>query len=365
MSSRTRTSVSKSTPVPGAKAVAPNPFSALLEMLKGDVEARLLGLLDAKVDAARAHGREVLEMVLAIRSLCARGGKRVRPALAVAGFRAAQARAKIDPVIDAGVALELLHAYLLIHDDWMDGDAVRRGGPSVHVYLGRRFRSPQKGDAAGILAGDYASALATEALLRADAHPKRLLRACSAFAQMQLDAITGQQLDLMAARDTERTYILKTSSYTVSGPLRVGALLAGGSPRLLTALDRFAMPIGVAFQLRDDLLGAFGEPGQTGKPFGSDIRSGKRTLLLTYAQKSARGSDRKRLLQAVGNPSASVAELRAAVAVLETSGARAQVERRIEELSAQALAALRTANITPEGHHLLEGAALALTSRRS
>ncbi len=134
------------------------------------------------------------------------------------------------------------------------------------------------------------SLLAAEALARVDMVPSRALQVLACFAQMQVDAVIGQQLDLLAnADDIEKVYELKTGSYTVRGPLRMGALLAGANPRLSTALDRFALPVGVAYQLRDDLLSAFGNPEATGKPFGSDLKRGKNTvLLLTGAQAGAR-----------------------------------------------------------------------------
>jgi geranylgeranyl diphosphate synthase, type I len=346
--------------------MSPNPFLALLPTIKNDVDARLHGFLDAALDAARVHGSEVVEMVSAIVDLCVRGGKRLRPALLVTGYRAASSSAELEPALDAGVAIELLQAYFLIHDDWMDRDSVRRGGPTVHEHLAKRFHSQRLGNASAILAGDYAIALAMEALSRVDADAGRTGRVFACFAQMQLDAVSGQQLDLLGrARDVEAAYALKTGSYTVRGPLRLGALLAAGSPRVLTALDRYALPIGIAFQLRDDLLSAFGDPKSTGKPFGSDLRRGKRTVLLRTALRRARGRDHRLLERVVGNAGASDEDVLRAVEVLERSGARRIVEARIDELVERALAGLHTGRITPEGLGLLEGAASALTARRS
>jgi len=181
-----------------AKAMTKNPFGALLSAVRRDIDARLSGFLDAKLESVREHGTGVTEMVGAVRDLCLRGGKRSRPALLVAGYRAASTRAKLEPALDAGVALELLHAYFLIHDDWMDRDELRRGGPSVHATLSRRFRSREIGEASAILAGDYAVALATEALARVDFEPSRAAGVFSCFAQMQVDAVLGQELDLLA-----------------------------------------------------------------------------------------------------------------------------------------------------------------------
>jgi geranylgeranyl diphosphate synthase, type I len=339
---------------------------AVLSAVKQDVDARLQGFLDARLDAVRTHGDDVVTMVDAIRDLCMRGGKRTRPALLVVGYRATNASATLEPALDAGVAVELLHAYFLIHDDWMDRDLVRRGGPAVHALLGKRFRSQRLGDMSGILAGDYAAALATEAISRVDIAGNRLARVLGCFAQMQSDAVIGQQLDVLAKpKDVERAYELKTGSYTVRGPLRLGALLAGASPRILTALDRFALPVGVAYQLRDDLLNVFGDPKRTGKPFGGDLKSGKRTPLVLEALKRARGRDHRILSGVLGNPRASNAQIGRAVEVIERCGARAAIEARIDELASSSLVALRAGGLSPEATALLEGAARALSQRGS
>lgn len=373
MPAKTRTSKKKRRkkppplpPRPKAKAIAKNAFVALSSAFRRDIDARLMGFLDAKIDRTKVHGQEVVELVRSIRDLCARGGKRTRPALLIAGYRAASPSAPIDAALDAGVALELLHAYFLIHDDWMDDDTVRRGGPAVHAWLGERLHSRRLGERAGILAGDLASSYAQEALSKVEAKPARMARALACFAEMQNAAIYGQQLDIVArAPNPEKVYELKTASYTVRGPLRLGALLAGGGTGLLTTLDRFSIPAGVAFQLRDDLLGIFGDTAQTGKPYGSDLKSGKRTALLTVALKKARGKDHRLLKSVVGNQKAKRAELGRAIEVLERSGARDIVERRIEELVREAMAALRAGKLRPDARALLEGGVRAMTTRVS
>ena len=348
-----------------AKALPQNPFSALLGTVQSEVDQRLRGFLETRLDVARRHGPDVEEMVSAVCDLVLRGGKRLRPALLVAGYRAANERVDLDAALDAGVALELLQAYLLIHDDWMDGDLVRRGGPAVHAHLAKRFRSEHKGHASGILAGDYASAVALEALSQVDMKASAALPAFACFAEMQLDAIAGQQLDLIGGDyDVELAYQLKTGSYTVRGPLRLGAILASAGQATLRSLDRFAQPIGVAFQLRDDLLSAFGDPKRTGKPLGNDLRAGKRTALLAAGLRLASGNDQRALKLAVGNAKATAAQVRRALAVLESSGARAAIEARVTELAQQGLGELDR-SVCRQGALLLAGATDALTARRS
>jgi geranylgeranyl diphosphate synthase type I len=295
-----------------------------------------------------------------------RGGKRFRPALLVASYLAIDTSAPLEPALDAGIALELLQSYLLIHDDWMDRDEVRRGGPAVHVLLSRHFGSRLTGEASGVLAGDFAAALSLEAMARVRMSPERLSRALIAFAEIQEDAICGQQLDLAARPDNvEAMHELKTGSYTVRGPLLLGAHLGGASTDALDRLDRFARPLGVAFQLRDDLLGAFGDPATTGKPFGSDIRAGKRTTLLVEALARLGDAERRTIAETVGRRDASDAAIRRVIDLYEGCGARSAVERRLDELVASARSSLDTSCFAPGGSAYLIGAAGVLTRRQN
>lgn len=351
---------------PSAKALRGNQFGPFLKTVQTELDTRLRGYFDAKLDDTRMHGRDVLDLVEALRDFCLRGGKRLRPALLTVGFRAASEAADLDVALDAGIVLELLQAYFLIHDDWMDQDATRRGGPAVHTLLGRRYRSPHLGSSAAILAGDLGVAWAADALARVEVTASRKAAALVTFAQMQADAVYGQQIDVLSRDpDVEKTYRLKTASYTVRGPLVLGAQLAGASASVTRALDRFSLPVGIAFQLRDDLLSAFGDPKQTGKPIGNDIKRGKRTALVMRGFELADGKDRQALKAAWGQPKVTQAELRRAVTVLERCGARQEVESRIEELVRSALSELAGSKVTRSGRGLLEGAARILTDRRS
>jgi geranylgeranyl diphosphate synthase, type I len=343
-----------------------SPFGALVETVRSDVDRRMAGFFEAERETARAAGPTVVELVDAVGELCMRGGKRLRAALVVAGYRCVDTEGSLEPALEAGLSVELLHAYFLIHDDWMDQDRVRRGGPAVHAALAKHYGSEHLGGSAAILGGDLLVAHATAVIARLSIPPRRMPGALQTFARMQVHAVAGQQLDLVGGNeDPERTYELKTGSYTVSGPLVLGAQIAGGGARVLDTLERYAMPVGVAFQHRDDLLGAFGDPEQTGKPFASDVRSGKPTLLVRLAQKLATPTGRKALERAVGNERATRRQLERAVDVLEECGARREVEARIDELVARGLDALDRSPLSSEGNALLSDAAQALAHRRS
>lgn len=343
--------------------VAENPFLAFLPNVKREIDGRLERFFEEQLLRVAPFGSEVTALLDALARFTLRGGKRLRPALLAVGFRVVEPRASLKHAFDAGLALELLHSYLLVHDDWMDQDDLRRGGATVHASLARHFKDKHKGHSSAILAGDFAAGLATSALARV-AMPNEVRPAVlECFARMQVDAILGQELDVAGVdHDPEVAYALKTGSYTVRGPLHFGALLAGAPPATLRALERYATPVGIAFQLADDLLSAFGESAVTGKKLGNDLRAGKRTPLLLLGQARAKGADLRALKAVIGNAGASDSAVRRALAVLEANGARAAIESRIEELVAKALDGLGT-GIQGVGRDLLSGAASALTSR--
>lgn len=357
------TRATKSTGAHSVKAKSPA-FVDLLGRVQKKIEPRLVRLLTRKEkEAARLSG-DVTPMVRAVRSLALRGGKRLRPALAVVGAICVTEDADWELPLEAGVSLELLQAYFLIHDDWMDHDDERRGGPTAHVELARHFGSEELGAASAILAGDFALALATAHFATLALPSRRWAAALTCFADMQIAALHGQQLDIVGKTPRpELTYELKTASYTVLGPLELGAILAGGRPSTIEVLRRYARPTGIAFQLRDDLIGVFGDPKRTGKPRGGDLLQGKNTALVAAARKLGDAKEIAALEKVLGRPRAAARDVERAMAALESSGARAATEARIEKLVEEATAALDARGLTTSGRELLRGALDALAHR--
>ncbi len=267
----------------------------------------------------------------------------------------------LEPALAVGVALELLQTYLLIQDDWMDGDLMRRGGPSVHAALGAVLGDAHLGASSAMLASDLSWNLAFEVVSTIALPAPRVLATVRALVALHQDVIVGQQIDMMGrAEDVEAMHALKTGSYTVRGPLTLGATLAGAPAATLAALDAYAAPVGVAFQLRDDLLGTFGGPEDTGKPVGNDLRAGKRTAVLAEAldgtaRLSAAG--RAALDRAFGRADASEADVVAAAAALEACGARAAVTARLTRLCHEAVARAEALPLAAPAPRLLAGAA--------
>jgi geranylgeranyl diphosphate synthase type I len=352
-------------------------FEQFVARVRSDVDVRLTGWLDARVTDARSRGEDVAAVADAVRQLVLRGGKRMRAVLLAAAYEGCQGPGGFATVVPACAALELLQAYLLVHDDWMDGDDIRRGGPSVPAMIRARFggrdrasegppsRGQEQGDSVSVLAGDLAAAWALASMLELSVPSPPLAHAVRELARIEEEVVHGQLLDVCAApgdaSDVEVGYSLKTASYTARGPVVIGARLAGAGDDQVAALVRFAEPLGVAFQLRDDLLGAFGDVAATGKPAAGDLRKGKRTALVVEAMQDPAA---KRVLEGVlGRAEADDKDIAAALSVLRETGASARVEARIAILVSQSLAALGQAGLTPAGRALLAQAVLAHTER--
>jgi geranylgeranyl diphosphate synthase, type I len=322
----------------GSDTTRRNAFLELLGRLRPELDRRIDERYEAVAQRARPHGPQVAAMVDAARDLALRGGKRLRAGLIAAGWLAAGGDEDLDAAIDGGVAFELLQTYLLIQDDWMDGDMTRRGGPSVHAALTQKLEGEQRGASSAILASDLTWSLSVETLLGIQRiSPETRIEVLSAFLRVHEDVVLGQQIDILgASQDVEAMHDLKTGSYTIRGPLVLGATMAGGSSELRAFLTRFAAPLGIAFQLRDDLLGTFGDPAETGKPVGNDILVGKRTALMVEAERRANDEERRAIANAWGRLGAPEAAVAAATAALVSSGARRAVEERQAALCASA-----------------------------
>ncbi len=349
-------------------------FTTLLDDARRYVDRALGVWLKPRVAVASAVSAETGAAAEEVERLAVRGGKRMRAALVAAAYVACQGESEGSPrarddgaafadVESAMIAIELLQVYLLIHDDWMDDDDVRRGGPSVHVALRERLGSKALGDAAAILAGDLSCGYAQVALLESRLPAERVLAAARAFARIQEDVVTGQLAEMSSAASVEVIHALKTASYTVTGPLALGAHLAGASDARVAQLARYGRPLGIAFQLRDDLLGAFGDTSATGKPVGNDIRQGKRTALIMEMRGHA--AVEALLARVLGRHDASDADVAEVVKAMESSGAKARVEARVAELLAEARAALETMGLPEgsQGKQWLAGAIRALGER--
>ena len=279
-------------------------------------------------------------LVSALRDLLA-GGKRLRPAFAYWGWRGASAdvtlgSAEESAVVHAVTGLEFLQACALIHDDVMDGSDTRRGLPAAHRRFAGVHRneqwlgSPESfGVGAAILLGDLCLSWADEVLLTSDLDRDALTRAKRVYDEMRSELMAGQYLDLLEQANgggsvdrAMQVVRYKSAKYTIERPLHIGAAIAGAPEEIVAAYSGYGLPLGEAFQLRDDVLGVFGDPEQTGKPAGDDLREGKRTVLIALAHQRANDAQRGHLRALLGDPGLDHPASRLCAPSLRTPGPR-------------------------------------------
>ncbi|MFB4276565.1 polyprenyl synthetase family protein [Nonomuraea sp. MTCD27] len=336
------------------------PVSFTQHSLGSRIDRRLSGFLETWRTPVSDPGVEAAYGLLA--DFILGGGKRVRPQLCYWGWRGAGGD-DCEEIISAAASLELCHAGLLIHDDIMDGSELRRGQATVHRNLAGLHDGPGAeafGRAGGILLGTLSLAWSDALLSSCGVEPSRLRAAHHVFDAMRTEVISGQYLDVLAqlrsgATEAEALTVIryKSAKYTVERPLQIGGALAGASPELLDAYSRFGVPLGEAFQLRDDVLGTFGSSSQTGKSALDDLREGKQTVMYAHAVQHASPAQLGHLRTWHGNPA--LTEERAAEVrqILVDTGALARVEQMIEERVREAVSVLAEAQIKPEAATVL------------
>lgn len=348
------------------------------EVLRAQITAAVEAFLTQRAERLASLGSgagDDLGVMLSSLTGYTSGGKLLRPIFCYWGWRGAGGDPADPGIVRATVALELLHASALVHDDVMDASDRRRGLPTahrsfaaVHRERGWRGSSERFGLCGAILLGDLCLAWSDEALRASGLPAAAVARGLDVFEAMRSEVIAGQYLDLSAqaagSRSVEealRVVRYKSAKYTVERPLQVGGALAADGGPLAQTYSRYGVPLGEAFQLRDDVLGVFGDPAVTGKPAGDDLREGKRTVLVACAYGAADRSQEAALDRHLGDPDLDdegVATLRA---VIIDTGALDRVERFVAERTAQAISALTGLDRT--SHDALESLASAVTQR--
>ena len=306
-------------------------------------------------------------------------GKRLRPLFAYTGFAATGGLLE-KPVVRAIAALELLQACALIHDDLMDASDTRRGKPSIH----RHFESihnennmdgsaTQYGISAAVLLGDLALVWSDQMLNSAGLSTEQYSRVVPYYNEMRVELMAGQFLDIheqtQKSTSVDRSMKIaryKSGKYTIERPLHLGAAISEtSSPEIFAALSAYGLPLGEAFQLRDDLLGVFGDPSITGKPAGDDLREGKRTVLIAMTNERLTESQRDVISKHFGKPDLDAHGVGLLQEIIETTGARAELEVTIDRLTEEALTAAQSNVFTQEGNVMLVELAKIATKRSS
>ncbi|HSA32553.1 MAG TPA: polyprenyl synthetase family protein [bacterium] len=299
-----------------------------------------------------------------IHEFCTRG-KMIRAAMTLLGWEAAGGKPG-DAVIPVAAAMEMIHAGLLIHDDVMDRDDFRRGKPAFHRRYADALTDEAKeprhtGEALAICAGDVAFFLAAESVMTAAipephgaAMRRTFFRECVLVGIGQMDDVyLGARLAPVTVADILPVYRYKTARYTFSMPLILGAIAAGGDAKVRDGLDAVGEKIGTLFQIKDDELGLFGEEADIGKPTGSDIREGKKTILFSLLADMARGADKERLSRTLGNPDIGPDDIAFVRTLAEKSGALGKVRAQAADIDGEARTLIAALTVGDEVKRLL------------
>ena len=349
-----------------------------IEKVRAEIRSELADYLAGQRTYLSSIASELIPVCDALDEFLLDGGKRLRPLFAYAGLLASGATPNRE-IIRAISSLELLQACALIHDDLMDRSDTRRGKPAIHRHFEHLHQSTamnglagQFGEAAAVLLGDLALVWSDQMLNTSGIPTPSLLAAHLIHDEMRVELMAGQYLDIREAG--ENTYSAqrslriaryKSGKYTIERPLHIGAVI--GAPdnhgALLDALSRYGLPLGEAFQLRDDMLGIFGDPSVTGKPAGDDLREGKRTVLIAMTLEALDEAGRSHLLAHLGSPDISLEKIEELRLLIQSSGAVEKVENLIEKLTNESLAAIEDPSIHPTSREFLTYIALSAVKR--
>ncbi|MEJ3406013.1 polyprenyl synthetase family protein [Rathayibacter sp. YIM 133350] len=365
---------------------------------------RLVDLVHARVDEFVSDRASILTSVsteldplLQISRRFLSGGKRFRALFCYWGWQAVSGEPEgfdpfadeggpehLDAVVSVAAALEIFHAAALVHDDIIDNSDTRRGAPAAHrAFEALHLQGGWSGDpegfgrASAILLGDLLLGWSDELLDEGIAELPRAeaRRARSEFNLMRTEVTAGQYLDILEEQAwpsraesemrsrAETVIVYKSAKYSVLAPLVIGAALAGGTDAQLAALRTFGLPLGTAYQLRDDLLGVFGDEQLTGKPSGDDLREGKRTMLVAIARERMQPGQRRLLDELLGDPDLDAAQVRMLQSTIRASGAVDEVEALIARQVVRAITAVNDAPLSRRARSELVALAETVTAR--
>ncbi|MFX0065151.1 MAG: polyprenyl synthetase family protein [Candidatus Hermodarchaeota archaeon] len=354
-------------------------FFERLKQYQEQVENELKVLFTEKTNEAEKYKNDVQKSITVAEDFVLRGGKRIRPILVLLGYKCITHEENPE-ILRAGLCTELMHAYFLIHDDIMDSSLLRRGKPTVHKqwekWAEENLESSdfsKLGENMAILSGDLLENYAIEVLTRSDLPPERiraaLLKYCEIVQRVNigqfLDTVIGEKPITAATEDIINTIqLLKTAVYTIEGPLELGALLAGASKQQLAILSDYGQKVGIAFQIQDDILGLFGEEVETGKDVLSDLREGKKTLLILKAVEAGSPKQQKRILSALGQPDIEFSDLQEVRTIVKETGSLEFSKKRVSKLISEATMTIKNSGFDSDSIELLVAFAEFIGSRK-
>ena len=324
-----------------------------IDKLRAQIEHGLDAFFERKLQDVSKECPDAGSLVCTLQEFTMRPGKRIRPLMVLAGHSSISGEVGDPSVINASLAVELLQSYLLIQDDWMDADKLRRGKPAVHYGFLAEYKHEHLANTVAILVSDLASSFAEEIISHSGFEAEPVRRAMRAYSRMHQSVILGQYLDVSEKSTVDIVHQLKTASYTVIGPLLLGAELAMADESQLHTLREFGHKLGLAFQLKDDLIGTFGNSDSTGKATDADIRSQKRTALTAELFRQAEPAEHAALTELLNQENMNVADIQRIRNILVDRGIRDTIEVRAQTLADDAINILRGSNLASEGKDIL------------
>lgn len=316
-----------------------------LKELKKKIDPEIENQFNDFIREIEAIDKEVAQAIKYVKKIILAGGKRARAVFMYYGYLGAGGR-DLKKILKASVSIELVHMFLLIHDDIIDQDDRRHGVMTIHKryasigkYLLRKKNSEHFGSSIGIVVGDTIGALGNRVLYESGFDAKVIIKALHRLQNIVALTCVGGTEDIYienkknaTEKEIMRMYENKTAKYTIEGPLHLGAILAGANEKFLDIISRYSIPVGIAFQIQDDILGIFGEQEKLGKPVGSDIRQGKQTILVAKAYKKANTKQRKILDETLGKKNLTMRDLENFRRVITETGSLDYAEKLSEKL---------------------------------
>ena len=347
-----------------------------LQNYKKIIDRKLADFFAKKLLEMKNVGYSAQDAVKSIRDLTLAGGKRVRASFMYHGYRSAGGK-ELAKISEAAMSIELINIFLLIHDDIIDRDDMRHGVETIHKKYERLAKKFYKkvdpvhfGESIALVAGDMAAAFGNEIIFNSKFSPENKQKALLKLQEIVVNTVSGEILDVMLeakGRATEKEILEvhrnKTAKYTVEGPLHLGALLAGTEVDQLDVLTSYAIPVGIAFQLQDDILGAFGNEKKLGKPVCSDLREGKQTLLVAKALEFGNKLERKTIQDLLGKKDASQKEINLFREIVKNTGSLKYSQDLAKKYVAEGKGAITKSNFDQKTQEFLTGIADYIVNR--
>lgn len=332
-----------------------------LKKFKTKIDEELGKFLEEKLRESEKIDPEVKRLVEVIKDIVLRGGKRLRPAFVYFAYKACGGK-KEKAIIYTSQAIEFLHTFALIHDDIIDKSEKRRGKPAVHQILG---------EPGTILAGDLCFVFADEIFTNSAFEDKIIREVQKIYDLLREEVVFGQYLDVLVAKEKTvaeekimKILEYKSGKYTIERPLHLGAALAEAPLKTFKVFSQYGIPLGIAFQIQDDILGMFGRSEESGKPVDSDLKEGKKTLLVVKALEALGGKEKENFLSLLGNPNCSFADLKWARKIIKATGALEYSQNLAKKLIQKAKTAIGGYSLEKEGKEYLLGIADYMLERR-